>query len=164
MTGAERLAAVSAVIGAVGLVIAAIALYPTFRGGGDGGGKNVVTPPAPSQAAKPCVEQTSTAARDPRFGRVWNTVFACTSNPGAPVYEKPDGTVIIGYLDTEQSWFVCWTRGQHHTSDDIWYYTQGDRATAHPEHKAWGYTPSTTLTHSPAAPAPGLTRTCPSPP
>jgi len=46
-------------------------------------------------------------------------------------------------MNSTSSWFVCYVHGQPHAGgNDIWYYTQGDRVTSHPEYHAWGFMPA----------------------
>jgi hypothetical protein len=67
--------------------------------------------------------------RDPNTGRSWNTVFYCNNAARARIYANASTKSVVGWMDTRTSWFVCYARGEVHAGrNDIWYYTQGDRA------------------------------------
>ena len=77
------------------------------------------------------------------YHQTWNQVSYCPNKAGAPIYANTDtedpqnGTML-----STNSWFVCWLHGAFHRgNNDIWYYTQGDKA-VRPESKAWGYMPA----------------------
>lgn len=97
---------------------------------------------------------------DSRAHRTWPHLFQCPNRPRVDVYEKAAFGTKIAVLETDPSWFICWTRGERHSGgNDVWYYTQGDRATGKPELNGWGYVPASTL-RTARAPDPAITRRC----
>jgi hypothetical protein len=97
---------------------------------------------------------------DARMKRTWADMFQCPNRPRVGVYEKAGFGTEVAVLETDPSWFICWTRGQSHEGgNDVWYYTQGDRVTAMPRLNGWGYVPASDLRVG-AAPDPGVTRRC----
>ncbi|GAA2405892.1 hypothetical protein GCM10010191_12280 [Actinomadura vinacea] len=93
--------------------------------------------------------------------RTWPHLYQCPNRPRADVYEHERFGTKVGVLDTDASWFICWTRGARHSGgNDIWYYTRGDRTARRPELQAWGYVPAVEL-YTDRHPAPEVTRECP---
>jgi len=106
-----------------------------------------------------CVDKAS-SIRDDRMKRTWEGLFECSNVSGANVYERAGQGEVVGRLDSNPSWFVCWARGERHRGgNDIWYYTQGDHSLARKELKAWGFIPAVNV-HTGADPDPGITREC----
>ncbi|MFI0368215.1 hypothetical protein ACH35V_10055 [Actinomadura sp. 1N219] len=97
---------------------------------------------------------------DLRRKQTWPHMFQCPNRPGVGVYVEPGFGVKVAVLETDPSWFICWTRGEPHSGgNDVWYYTQGDRVTAMPGLYGWGYVPASDLTGD-RAPDPAVTRRC----
>ena len=97
---------------------------------------------------------------DARAKRTWPYMFQCPNRPRVGVYEKAAYGTEVAVLETDPSWFICWTRGEtHRGGNDVWYYTQGDRATGRPELRGWGYVPASDLKVG-KAPDPEITRRC----
>ncbi|MGW5411888.1 hypothetical protein [Actinomadura geliboluensis] len=97
---------------------------------------------------------------DLRTKQTWQYMFQCPNRPRVGVYEKAEFGTEVAVLETDPSWFICWTRGQaHEGGNDVWYYTQGDRATGRPELYGWGYVPASELRVG-QAPDPAITRHC----
>ena len=82
--------------------------------------------------------------KDPNTKITWTTVYECGNDGGAGVYEKANYNDRVGTMDTKRSWFVCWKAGAAHAgNNDIWYYTQGDRAASGWGSRAgWGFMPA----------------------
>ncbi|GAA1009071.1 hypothetical protein Aple_064050 [Acrocarpospora pleiomorpha] len=115
---------------------------------------------APPGDAVPRCAPTSTTITDARQGQTWTGLYECPNTPGADVYEFPRTGVIVGQLESNPSWFVCWAKGERHQGgNDIWYYTQGDHSAGKRELDAWGYVPGFML-DTDLDPDPGLTRQC----
>lgn len=95
--------------------------------------------------------------RDIVTGRLWHRVWYCENDTGAVQYTAPDGKVVIGWIQTTTSWFLCYRRGVRGPGgSDVWYYTQGDEVAAGWRSRyAWGYTPAGYL-HLPGHPYPGV--------
>jgi hypothetical protein len=113
---------------------------------------------AGSGAAK--CERKVTSIKDERTGQIWRGLYECENTPGSEVYEWARQGEVVGHLESNPSWFVCWTRGARHGGgNDVWYYTQGDHSAGKKHLKAWGFVPAErviTLTD----PDPGVTRRC----
>jgi hypothetical protein len=111
-----------------------------------------VPAPASSGGCAPSIEPHV----DPNTGQAWETVLTCPTMPGR-VHLGANANTPVGWLDTTSSWLVCYRHGSTHAGgNDIWYYTQGDRAAPGYESRAaWGYLPAD-LVVAPAHPAPGL--------
>ncbi|MEU7743447.1 hypothetical protein [Nonomuraea sp. NPDC049158] len=77
---------------------------------------------------------------DPHDGRLH-----CTNDEGGlPVFHEPRPVDAVDFLDTTQSWFTCWTRGELHPGGNTtWYGTVGDRF------GAFGYVPASVV-HTPS--------------
>ncbi|WP_433462017.1 hypothetical protein [Spirillospora sp. CA-128828] len=115
---------------------------------------------AVAQGADAGCQQVSGSIEDSRTRRTWDHLFQCPNRPRVAVYEKAGFGTEVAVLETDPSWFICWTRGQRHSGgNDVWYYTQGDRSTGMPELDGWGYVPASDLRVG-DAPDPGLTRHC----
>ncbi|WP_329080000.1 hypothetical protein [Streptosporangium sp. NBC_01469] len=120
-------------------------------------------PPAPTptaaQDAEGCVDK-DLSIKDDRTKQTWQGLFECSNTPGSDVYERAGAGEAIGRLESNPSWFVCWTRGERHRGgNDVWYYTQGDYALAKKELKAWGFIPAVNV-HTETDPDPNITREC----
>jgi len=102
-------------------------------------------------------EQQSEHESDPNTHKSWEPVFYCHNAAGAPLYAQPSNGPVVGWMDTRKSWFVCYARGARHAgNNDVWYYTQGDRAAAgYTARNAWGYMPAVHLTTK-VDPYPGI--------
>ncbi|MFI0407316.1 hypothetical protein [Actinomadura sp. 3N508] len=97
---------------------------------------------------------------DLRAKQTWPHMFQCANRPGVSVYEKAGFGVKVAVLETDPSWFICWTRGEPHSGgNDVWYYTQGDRVTALPKLYGWGYVPASDV-RADRVPDPAITRRC----
>lgn len=97
---------------------------------------------------------------DLRTKQTWPHLFQCPNRPQVDVYEKAGFGVKVAVLETDPSWFICWTRGEPHSGgNDVWYYTQGDRVTGMPGLYGWGYVPASVLRVD-RAPDPAITRQC----
>ncbi|GAA0387521.1 hypothetical protein Acor_83960 [Acrocarpospora corrugata] len=113
----------------------------------------------PADAAPRCVPKPTTIS-DTRQGQTWNGLFQCPNTPATDVYEFARTGVIVGQLESNPSWFVCWAKGERHAGgNDIWYYTQGDHSAGKRELDAWGFVPGSML-ETDLDPDPGLTRQC----
>ncbi|WP_187438023.1 hypothetical protein [Actinomadura decatromicini] len=111
------------------------------------------------EAAEGCRPLRGTI-EDSRTHQTWPNLFQCPNRPRVDVYEKAAFGTKVAVLETDPSWFICWTRGERHSGgNDVWYYTQGDRATGRPELNGWGYVPASTL-RTARAPDPAITRRC----
>lgn len=110
----------------------------------------------PSALAATCTQRAEAHA-DPNTGQSWTTVWSCGNDVGTAAYADATDSTIIGWLDTESSWFVCYRRGQQHAGgNDVWYYTQGDRsAPGYATRSAWGYVPAVHVWSS-SDPWPGM--------
>ncbi|WP_207939122.1 hypothetical protein, partial [Actinomadura darangshiensis] len=105
-------------------------------------------------------QRVSGTIEDSRMKRSWDHLFQCPNRPRVAVYQEAGFGTEIAVLETDPSWFICWTRGRPHSGgNDIWYYTQGDRATRMPELNGWGYVPASDLKVE-DAPDPAITRRC----
>ncbi|MFB4308031.1 hypothetical protein [Actinomadura sp. GTD37] len=114
---------------------------------------------AGSASGEGCRRLTGTI-EDMRAKRTWPFMFQCPNRPRVGVYEEAAFGTEVAVLDTDPSWFICWTRGaEHQGGNDVWYYTQGDRATGRPELNGWGYVPASDLRVG-KAPDPAITRHC----
>ncbi|MFC5750634.1 hypothetical protein [Actinomadura rugatobispora] len=99
--------------------------------------------------------------QDSRMKRTWPHLYQCPNRPHADVYEQARFGTKVGVLDTDPSWFICWTRGEPHSGgNDVWYYTRGNRAAQRPELDSWGYVPAGDL-QAAEHPDPAVTRQCP---
>ncbi|TMQ89185.1 hypothetical protein ETD83_39105 [Actinomadura soli] len=97
---------------------------------------------------------------DLRSKLTWPHMFQCPNRPGVAVYAEAGFGAKVAVLETDPSWFICWTRGEPHSGgNDVWYYTQGDRVTAMPGLYGWGYVPASDL-RADRAPDPAITRRC----
>ncbi|NVI91383.1 hypothetical protein [Actinomadura sp. BRA 177] len=135
-----------AAVGAVVLLVAGMVVW--FAAGGVGGSSG-----AGCQHVRGSIE-------DLRMKRTWPSLFQCPNRPRVGVYEKAAFGTEVAVLETDPSWFICWTRGQAHPGgNDVWYYTQGDRATGRPELHRWGYVPASEVRVG-EAPDPAVTRRC----
>lgn len=94
-----------------------------------------------------CVSSSANIT-DPNTNWHFSTKWTCESVYGAPLYADAMGpNVDSGYTQTATmqstttTWFVCYRHGTVHAGgNDIWYYTQGDVATAGMESRQkWGY-------------------------
>ncbi|GIH29749.1 hypothetical protein Aph01nite_80590 [Acrocarpospora phusangensis] len=114
---------------------------------------------SPGPAVARCVAKASTIS-DNRRGEVWKGLYECPNTPAADVYEFARTGVIVGQLESNPSWFVCWAKGERHAGgNDIWYYTQGDHSAGKRELEAWGFVPGFML-ETDLDPDPGITRQC----
>jgi hypothetical protein len=130
-------------VAGVGVVVVAGAVWVGVRGGSEEG-----------------CQRLSGTIDDARAQRTWPYMFQCPNRPRVGVYEGAAFGTEVAVLETDPSWFICWTRGQAHPGgNDVWYYTQGDRATGRPELHGWGYVPASELRVG-AAPDPAITRRC----
>lgn len=117
-------------------------------------------------------DATSTLARcqpsrispidDVRTKRSWSDVLVCPNDVGAEIRLEPTLTSsVVGTLDYDSSWFVCWATGAEHAGHNrIWYYTKGDSMVAHPEAQKWGYVSASDLNID-QDPDPHAIRECP---
>jgi hypothetical protein len=112
----------------------------------------------PEQDLPSCVRSTETRT-DPNTARTWNSVWYCGNAPRVPMYIGAGASsgVATGYMDTINSWFTCYTRGERHGGgNDIWYYSKGDRAAPGWEgRERWGYMPAVNVWTS-SDPYPGI--------
>ncbi len=117
--------------------------------------------PSPTPTVPRCAHRPG-IAEDRRLNKIWKDgVYLCKNTIGVPLYEEPREGVPIGYLDTSPSWFICWVRGARHVGgNDVWYYTQGDRAAEKWHLQAWGYMPASSMPGGPH-PNPVITLRCP---
>ncbi|MFC4051196.1 hypothetical protein ACFOY4_16005 [Actinomadura syzygii] len=144
--GRGRLYAAAAAVLAAGALASGVAVF-VVAGGDDG------------EAAEGCRPLRGTI-EDSRTNQTWPDLFQCPNRPRVDVYEKAAFGTKVAVLETDPSWFICWTRGERHSGgNDVWYYTQGDRATGKPELNGWGYVPASTL-RTARAPDPAITRRC----
>lgn len=95
--------------------------------------------------------------RDPNTGWSWKKVHVCRNSKSAPLYASTSKGTVVGWMDTRTSWFACYSRGDVHGGrNDVWYYTQGDRAApGQRDRRAWGYMPAEHLTTK-VDPYPGI--------
>lgn len=87
-----------------------------------------------------CERRTGVRHVDSRLaGHVWATDFVCDNRDGAVLYAEPESPQRAAVMETDRSWFVCWTAGRDSTK--VWYYTRGDRAEPGTEQQwdGWGY-------------------------
>ncbi|HUR07624.1 MAG TPA: hypothetical protein VM347_34135 [Nonomuraea sp.] len=71
----------------------------------------------------PAAASADTCGVDPHDGRLH-----CSNEGGVPVFHGPRPVDDVDFLDTTQSWFTCWTRGELHPGGNTtWYGTVGDR-------------------------------------
>ncbi|MBO2451603.1 hypothetical protein J4573_31245 [Actinomadura barringtoniae] len=158
-------------IGVGALVVAAavaVVVVVTSRHGdgtnspGDAkGSKNPSAAPVNNPGSQDaCQKLTGRGHTDVRTKTTWPFVFQCANLTNSTVYEHANSGVRIGFMYTEESWFVCWTHGQQHAGgNDIWYYTQADKSAGKPELEGWGFMPADRLTGK-QHPNPGVTRQC----
>lgn len=88
----------------------------------------------------------------------WSTVWYCDNSQGADLYLGALSWDLTGFMDSRNSWFVCYRRGQQHKGgNDVWYYTQGDRpnGSSWEAHRYWGYMPAYNV-YSSVDPIPGM--------
>ncbi|MFF0577433.1 hypothetical protein [Streptosporangium saharense] len=106
--------------------------------------------PVPGARAQVCQHRTGVSHGGGIFPNTFTEDSVCGNQAGAPVHATPDGSSPrVGVLDTTQSWFLCWTRGQRHAGgNDVWYYTQGDRVVSAPERHGYGFVPASHLNTS----------------
>src|SRR3712207_7565638 len=60
----------------------------------------------------------TTLFRSRRRAHVWRTDFHCPNDGGALLYGAPDGVRRVGTMVTTRSWFLCWTTGVPHRSEE----------------------------------------------
>lgn len=73
-----------------------------------------------------------------------NDKFYCSNQSNAALYAEPKIGAQVDTLETQWSWFTCWTTGEAHDGGNTtWYYTMGD------DTKRWGYVPASSLGTSP---------------
>ncbi|MCW7538430.1 M23 family metallopeptidase [Aquabacterium sp. A7-Y] len=104
--------------------------------------------PAPGMPeCRPDLWQAEKKVSDPNTGKSWSTVWYGRNDAGVKLYRDADTKITTGYLDSTTSWFVCYKRGATHAGgNNVWYYTQGDRATSqYKSRRGWGYMPATNL-------------------
>ncbi|WP_214320002.1 hypothetical protein [Nonomuraea sediminis] len=97
-------------------------------------------------------------------GYKWRAKY-CHNFTGGDVYKSQYGqyTQKVGYLNAGDNWFVCQDRNNENPpvaqgyKNDIWLYTQGDRATEGTQN-AWGKFPANRVSSSTGdyQPIPGL--------
>ncbi|MEV4641768.1 helix-turn-helix transcriptional regulator [Actinoplanes sp. NPDC049548] len=89
-----------------------------------------------------------------RSGHVWRTDYVCPNVAGVALYDEPGGSRKIAVMETEQSWFTCWTTPPG--SSAVWYYTRGDRSEPGTEAwDGWGFVPAEAVV-LPTHPAPSM--------
>ena len=121
----------------------------------------VTAPAAKRPAPTPGCQYMRGTIKDTRANRTYTHLYQCPNRVHTDVYEQAGFGTRVGVLDTDPSRFVCWTRGERHPGgNDVWYYTQGDRAAQRPDLDAWGYVPASEL-HTGEHPDPAVTRRCP---
>ncbi|MFC6083458.1 hypothetical protein [Sphaerisporangium aureirubrum] len=124
---------------------------------------------APDPGARPTIGSPSAAAsclrkdtsiKDERTGQTWRGLFECENIPGSEVFEWARSGEVVGRLESNPSWFVCWMRGERHSGgNDIWYYTQGDYSAGKKHLEAWGFVPADKV-RTISDPDPAVTRRC----
>ncbi len=123
------------------------------------GSRAVAVPTGGGSSAARCTYKAS-SIKDERTGQTWRGLFECPNTPGPDVYEWAREGEVIGHLESNPSWFVCWVRGEpHRGGNDIWYYTQGDQSAAKKELQAWGFLPAVNV-DTKTDPDPAVTRQC----
>ncbi|MCW7537872.1 peptidoglycan DD-metalloendopeptidase family protein [Aquabacterium sp. A7-Y] len=110
---------------------------------------------APAEATR-CTPRNEERS-DPNTGQRWSQSWYCGNDASAPMFAGPNPASRVATLQSRQSWFVCWRRGDAHAGgNDVWYYTQGDSAAAGWEaRRGWGYVPAVALATS-VDPDPGM--------
>src|SRR5262249_48628023 len=65
----------------------------------------------------------------------------CGNSAGAPLSASPtNGSAVVNYLRSTNSWFTCWATGDVHAGGNTtWYFTEGD------DNDSWGYVPAVDL-------------------
>ena len=103
-----------------------------------------------------CTQQSESHS-DPNTGQSWSAVWYCGNQAGAAMYVGANSSTPVAYMDSTTSWFVCYRHGETHAGgNDVWYYSQGDRAAAGwSGRKAWGFMPAVNVWTT-TDPAPGV--------
>ncbi|MFC3981699.1 hypothetical protein [Streptosporangium jomthongense] len=106
--------------------------------------------PTSAAQAQVCQHRTGVSHGGGIFPNTFTEDSVCGNQTGAPVHATPDSSSPqVGVMDTAQSWFLCWTRGQQHGGgNNVWYYTQGDRVVSNPERHGYGFVPALYLNTS----------------
>lgn len=142
----------AAAIGALSVVLAGVT-WVLVNGRATADPKLPGSSHAGTTADQRCQPSRISPIDDVRTGRSWSDVLVCPNVVGAAIRLEPTSTSpVVGTLDYDSSWFVCWTRGDAAGGDrGLWYYTKGDSLVAHPEAQKWGYVPVSdlTTTHAP---------------
>jgi hypothetical protein len=94
----------------------------------------------PDAAPSGCTRKTESRT-DPNTGARWDSIWFCGNDGGAALYLDASAGTPVANMDTQWSWFVCFRHGAAHAGgNDVWYYTEGDRAVpGAPATKLWGY-------------------------
>ncbi|GAA4092186.1 hypothetical protein GCM10022214_62120 [Actinomadura miaoliensis] len=116
----------------------------------------------PAAQAEVCRHRTGVQHDGGVFPEPFTEDSLCGNAAGASVYASPSkDSAQVGVLDTTTSWFLCWRRGQSHEGgNDVWYYTQGDRALGDPARRGFGFVPASKL-HTTVDPGDSLLAPCP---
>jgi hypothetical protein len=126
---------------AASLAVAALIACGNVQGPGEGDPDAAL--PADAAAVDECVQRDE--AYTDYAGRRWDRVAYCRNDAGAPLYaDASTSATLVANMDTAYSWFVCYRRGDAHAGgNDVWYYTQGDRAAPGGAGRdEWGYMPA----------------------
>jgi hypothetical protein len=107
-------------------------------------------------AVSGCTQQSESHS-DPNTGQSWATAWYCGNQAGAAMYVGANNSTPVAYMDSTTSWFVCYRHGETHAGgNDVWYYSQGDRAAAGwSGRQAWGFMPAVNV-RTTSDPAPGI--------
>ncbi|WP_433337459.1 hypothetical protein [Spirillospora sp. CA-294931] len=97
--------------------------------------------------AEVCQHRTGVSHDGGLFGKRFTEDAVCGNRSGAPLYARAStGSGRSAVLETTESWFLCWTRGERHAGgNDVWYYTQGDRVVGDPSRRGFGFVPASEL-------------------
>jgi hypothetical protein len=98
-------------------------------------------------ACNPYLWQVDQSQVDYR-GHTWSSVWYGQNRP-SPLAAEPGSAVVIGRLETNTTWFVCYATVAETGGDQVWYYTQGDHADPQfKERHAWGWAPASVVVAS----------------
>jgi triacylglycerol esterase/lipase EstA (alpha/beta hydrolase family) len=104
-----------------------------------------------------CTQQNNVSVTDPNTGWHWTTRWVCGNAKGATMYGDANPYTPTAYMDSTNSWFVCYRVGTPHAGgNNIWYYSLGDRAASGMGFRGkWGYMPAVNV-YTSTDPWPGM--------
>lgn len=106
---------------------------------------------SPEAVAASCRPRTERHT-DPNTGQSWSQVWYCGNDASAKMYADPNDSTPVATMQSTNSWFVCYRRGEQHSGgNNVWYYSQGDTGERH----GWGYMPAVNVWTS-TDPYPGI--------